>query len=51
MLTNIAKVTIAESKGLIPLMQNQSVQCFNYSLPYEFSTVPKVALGIYVFYI
>jgi hypothetical protein len=46
---NTARITVAEQRGLIPLAQGQDVQCYNYSLPYKFGSVPEVAIGKAVF--
>ena len=43
---SIGRISIAESKGLIPLVEGQDVQCYNYSLPYSFASVPSVAIGM-----
>ena len=44
-LSKLARITIAEQRGIIPLVKGQDVQCYNYSLPYAFARVPEVAIG------
>ena len=40
-----ARITIADQKGIVPLIRGQDVQCYNYSLPYPFARVPEIAIG------
>ena len=40
-----ARITVAEQKGIVPLVRGQDVQCYNYSLPYPFARVPEIAIG------
>lgn len=42
---NSARVIVAQQQSLVALTQGTDVQCYNYSLPYSFSTVPDVAIG------
>ena len=42
---NSARVIVAQQQSLVALSQGTDVQCYNYSLPYSFSTVPDVAVG------
>ena len=37
---------IISSNGIVPLVDAQDSQCYNYSLPYSFTNVPQVAVGI-----
>lgn len=38
------RITVAERTSLVPFRRGQDVQCYNYSLPYQFSKVPQVAI-------
>ena len=40
-----AQVVISNYNGRIPLVENEDIQCYNYSLPYRFGQVPEVAIG------
>lgn len=44
-LPNPATVIIS-SNGIVPLVDGQDSQCYNYTLPYAFIHVPQVAVGI-----
>ena len=44
-LIHLARITIADQKGIVPLIRGQDVQCYNYSLPYSFARVPEIAIG------
>lgn len=40
------KVTISQKvQSIIPLDPEEDVQCYNYSLPYEFTKYPEVTVG------
>lgn len=36
---------VASSNGIVPLVEGQDSQCYNYSLPYAFMKVPEIAIG------
>ena len=36
---------IVANNGLVPLIDGQDSQCYNYSLPYPLNNVPEVAVG------
>lgn len=40
-----ARITVAQQQSLVTLVQGTDAQCYNYSLPYAFATVPEVAVG------
>lgn len=40
-----ARITVAQQQSLVTLVQGTDTQCYNYSLPYAFATVPEVAVG------
>lgn len=42
----IAKVLATLNAGAIVLEEEEDSQCYNYSLPYSFSTPPDVAISI-----
>lgn len=44
-----ARITIAQQLGLITLVQGTDSLCYNYSLPYAFSTVPEIAVSVHDF--
>ena len=33
-------------QGLLPLVNGQDIQCYNYSLPYKFSRIPEIAIAV-----
>lgn len=39
-----ARIIVAQQQSLVVLTQGTDVQCYNYSLPYSFATVPSVAV-------
>ena len=45
---NAARVIVAKQQSLVALVEGTDVQCYNYSLPYSFSTVPDVAVGKFI---
>ena len=40
-----ARVIVAQQQSLVALVQGIDVQCYNYSLPYSFTSPPNVAVG------
>lgn len=46
---NSAHIIAALDGGLISISDGEDTQCYNYSLPYSFNTVPDVALSVYSF--
>lgn len=44
---NSAQVIISNLNGLVPLIDGQDTQCYNYSLPYRFARVPQVAIAVH----
>ena len=36
--------------GIVPLIEGQDSQCYNYSLPYAFSREPCVAVGTNIYW-
>lgn len=43
-LLNLGTIMIA-GDGIVPLVPGQDSQCYNYSLPYAFLTIPEVVVG------
>ena len=41
-----ARITVAQQQSLVTLVQGTDTQCYNYSLPYAFVSVPEVAVGM-----
>lgn len=46
--SHAARVIVARQQSLVALVEGTDVQCYNYSLPYSFTTVPDVAVGKYI---
>ena len=46
---NSDQIIAAFNGGIIPLYDGEDSQCYNYSLPYAFSTVPEVAIAVHDF--
>ena len=46
---NSAQIVAALDGGVIPLSDGEDTQCYNYSLPYAFNTVPDVAVAVHSF--
>ena len=40
-----AQVVISNYNGRIPLVENEDIQCYNYTLPYQFTNFPEAAAG------
>ena len=41
---DVGTIMIA-GNGIVPLVPGQDSQCYNYSLPYAFLSIPEVAVG------
>ena len=39
------QVIVGHEGGIVPLVNSQDSQCYNYSLPYAFIRVPEVSIG------
>ena len=40
---------MSNQRGLVPLVDDQDVQCYNYSLPYKFARIPQIAIAVHGF--
>lgn len=45
----VGQIIAALNTGSVPLLEGIDTQCYNYSLPYEFQSVPEVAIAVHDF--
>ena len=37
---NLGRIKVASKNSLVPFVRGQDVQCYNYTLPYQFAKIP-----------
>lgn len=42
----LGQIIASFNGGIVPLIEGQDSQCYNYSLPYAFTRSPEIAVGI-----
>ena len=46
---SLGQIIAALNTGSVPLVEAVDTQCYNYSLPYNFQSVPEVAIAVHDF--